>query len=415
VTIDVLANDSDADGDSLSVSAVAQGSNGSVATNGATVTYTPTAGFSGSDVFTYTASDGQGGTDTATVTVTVTFVNTPPTAVDDSATTPEDTAVTVNVLANDSDADGDSLSVSAVAQGANGSVATNGTTVTYTPTADFNGSDVFTYTASDGQGGTDTATVTVTVGTPCPEPGDTNGDCTVNAGDISALVLEIFDGDGDAPGGAPGGSFPGTHGCDANEDNRCDAGDISCTILIIFNGEGACGGSGTSASVSQAAPTLSLPELVTTAGESRVRVPLSYAGNGHSISSLAFSIDYDESWLSLEGSDAVLLDLPAAFSGSADISVSRTAGEVNIAIFDAAAPLEALPSGTLGTLTFSLAAPPTAAEAAVEFSAGQAASFGTTTGESVAGVVDGGVVRISPTDGQPEQVERQIFLPSIAP
>ena len=72
-------------------------------------------------------------------------------------------------------------------------------------------------------------------------PGDCNGDDKVDAGDLSALVLEIFDGDGNLPGNAPGGGFAGTIGCDANEDNNVDAGDLSCTVLTIFNGLGACG------------------------------------------------------------------------------------------------------------------------------------------------------------------------------
>jgi uncharacterized repeat protein (TIGR01451 family) len=72
VTIDVLHNDSDPDGDALTVASVTQGTHGSVVNNSDDVTYTPDSGFSGTDSFTYTVSDGNGGTDTATVTVTVT-------------------------------------------------------------------------------------------------------------------------------------------------------------------------------------------------------------------------------------------------------------------------------------------------------------------------------------------------------
>ena len=73
VVISVLTNDSDIDGDSLSISAFTQGSNGAVTDNGnGTLTYTPNNGFSGSDSFTYTISDGNGGSDTASVNVTVT-------------------------------------------------------------------------------------------------------------------------------------------------------------------------------------------------------------------------------------------------------------------------------------------------------------------------------------------------------
>lgn len=72
VLINVLANDSDPDGDNLSVTAISQGANGVVVNNNdGTITYTPNSGFSGADSFTYTISDGSGGNDTATVNVTV--------------------------------------------------------------------------------------------------------------------------------------------------------------------------------------------------------------------------------------------------------------------------------------------------------------------------------------------------------
>jgi hypothetical protein len=71
ITINVLANDTDPDGDTLSVSAVTQPANGTVVNNGTNVTFTPAAGFSGTTTFTYTVSDGHNGSDTATVTVTV--------------------------------------------------------------------------------------------------------------------------------------------------------------------------------------------------------------------------------------------------------------------------------------------------------------------------------------------------------
>ena len=98
-----------------------------------------------------------------TFTITVTDANDPPVAVNDSATTPADTPVTIDVLDNDSDMDGDTLTVDSVTQGTNGSVTNNGNDVTYTPDPIFTGTDSFTYTISDGNGGTDTATVTVTV------------------------------------------------------------------------------------------------------------------------------------------------------------------------------------------------------------------------------------------------------------
>jgi hypothetical protein len=70
---------------------------------------------------------------------------------------------------------------------------------------------------------------------------DCNSDLQVDAGDLSALTLEIFDGDGDDPAQAAGGDFAGSPACDANADNTIDAGDLSCTVLIAFEGSGACG------------------------------------------------------------------------------------------------------------------------------------------------------------------------------
>jgi RHS repeat-associated protein len=75
VTITVLGNDFDPDGDPISITSVTQGANGTVTHNGSTTTYTPKNNFGGDDSFTYTISDGKGGFATATVTVTV---NSPP-------------------------------------------------------------------------------------------------------------------------------------------------------------------------------------------------------------------------------------------------------------------------------------------------------------------------------------------------
>ncbi|MEO0948170.1 MAG: Ig-like domain-containing protein, partial [Cyanobacteria bacterium J06641_5] len=120
--------------------------------------------------------------------------NTPPVAVDDSATTDEDVAVIIDVLANDSDPDPeDVLSIDTVTEGANGTVTINDDgTLTYTPDTGFSGTDSFTYTISDAEGATSTATVSVTVGLddiPATPDLDVDGD-----GDVVAAVdiLNIF-------------------------------------------------------------------------------------------------------------------------------------------------------------------------------------------------------------------------------
>ena len=155
-------------GDTLSVTAVSTPSNGAAAITGnrTTVNYTPDAGFHGSDSFTYVVSDGNRGTDTGRVNVTVTTVDDPPVATNDAATTAEDTPVDIDVVANDTDVEGDTLRVSAVGTPSQGTAiikAGSTTEVTYTPNANFHGSDSFTYVVSDGNGGTDTGTANVTI------------------------------------------------------------------------------------------------------------------------------------------------------------------------------------------------------------------------------------------------------------
>ncbi len=74
----LLANDTDIDGDPLTISSVGQPSNGTVVLNGdGSITYTPNPGFSGTDSFSYTTSDGNGGTSTGTVSLNV-AANEPP-------------------------------------------------------------------------------------------------------------------------------------------------------------------------------------------------------------------------------------------------------------------------------------------------------------------------------------------------
>jgi len=141
VTINVLANDSDPDGDPISLASFGQGSNGTVTEVGGQLVYTPNPGFVGTDTFTYSITDGNGATDSATVTVSVGAVNVAPTTQDDQYRTPEDTQLTIaaaGVLANDTDLDGDTLTVTSYTQPANGTVTigSDGNLV-YTPNANF--------------------------------------------------------------------------------------------------------------------------------------------------------------------------------------------------------------------------------------------------------------------------------------
>jgi hypothetical protein len=168
VLIDALANDSDPDGDALTLAGVSDPANGTAAIENGQVRYTADAGFSGTETFTYAVEDGNGGSDTATVSVEVTAaaeqpVNTAPDALADEAFSDAGAAVLIDVLANDSDPDGDMLTLTGVSDPANGTAATENGQVRYTPDAGFSGTETFTYAVFDGNGGSDSAGVTVTV------------------------------------------------------------------------------------------------------------------------------------------------------------------------------------------------------------------------------------------------------------
>jgi serine/threonine protein phosphatase PrpC len=196
VTVAVLANDFDFDGDRLTVTAVGTPTNGAAVRNADnTVTYTPNSGTTaGSDSFTYTISDGHGGTSSATVTVQL--ANRAPTAVSDSAST-HAAPVTIAVLANDGDPDGDPLTVTAVGTPASGTAVRNAdNTVTYTPNSGTTAStDQFTYTVSDGHGGTSTATVSIQLANQAPKAVD-----DVASTHSAAVIVPVLANDSDPDG-----------------------------------------------------------------------------------------------------------------------------------------------------------------------------------------------------------------------
>lgn len=157
----------DPDGDTLTASITSAPSNGSASIDGMIVTYTPALNFNGSDAFEVTVSDGKGGTDPAMVSITVAPVDDPPTAVNDSASTMENTSVIIDVLTNDTDIDGGAKTITAVSNPQNGAVTLNADqTVTFTPTPDVVGTGSFEYTLNGGSN----ALVTVTITGSTPQP-----------------------------------------------------------------------------------------------------------------------------------------------------------------------------------------------------------------------------------------------------
>jgi hypothetical protein len=166
VSINVLGNDENAAGGSVSL--VASPSKGTASVAGGSVTYTPYANAFGSDQFTYKVTVGGLVSNVATVAISIAAVNDAPVAGADSATTVAGVSIDIPVLSNDTDIDGDTLSVSSAGPSASGATISvvDGGQVRYTPAPGFSGPESFSYTVADGQGGTATGQVSVTVASP---------------------------------------------------------------------------------------------------------------------------------------------------------------------------------------------------------------------------------------------------------
>jgi hypothetical protein len=186
----------DADGNILTYSIVAQPAHGSASVAAGKLAYTPAANYNGADSFTYKANDGTVDSNTATVSVTVTAVNDAPVCSPVTLNTAEDTPGQTNPSCTD--ADGNILTYYIVAQPAHGSASVAAGKLAYTPAANYNGADSFTYKANDGTADSNTATVSVTVTavndapvcspvtltTAEDTPGQTNPSCTDADGNI---------------------------------------------------------------------------------------------------------------------------------------------------------------------------------------------------------------------------------------
>ncbi|MEM7132187.1 MAG: Ig-like domain-containing protein, partial [Chloroflexota bacterium] len=166
----VLANDSDPDGDELTIDTVpvSAPSHGTLVINpDGTFRYTPNASFIGDDSFTYQISDGRGGSATAEVTITVTQGNRAPVARDDRAILVQDQVLNgENLLANDSDPEGDALSINTVpiVNTKHGTLVINADgSFIYTPNGGYLGTDTFTYQLMDSNGSRDTANVIIVI------------------------------------------------------------------------------------------------------------------------------------------------------------------------------------------------------------------------------------------------------------
>lgn len=211
--INVLANDTDPNGDALTIesavisSTLPTGQPGtlSVQPDGALLRFTPPAGFVGVQILQYTVSDGHGGSATAAVTVTVLPVALPPVAVPDVYTVPTDSPqTTLAVLANDVDGAGGGLtiesaaSVATIPPGSAGTVEIVDNALDYTPPAGFTGAESLQYTIVDANGATATTTVLITIA-PITAPPIAAPDAFAVAPD-STVALDVLANDIDLSG-----------------------------------------------------------------------------------------------------------------------------------------------------------------------------------------------------------------------
>jgi Bacterial Ig domain len=191
VTVNVLTNDSDPENQAISITSSSNPTNGTANCTATTCTYTPNANFVGSDSFTYTISDGFG--DNATATVSITVQNRAPNAVSDSGSSLANTPITIDVLANDTDPEGQALNITGSSNGSNGTVTCSSSGCTYTPNANFVGTDSFTYTISDGNGGSATGTVTVVISAPTIMANSDEATLSVAAGTTIEIAVTAND------------------------------------------------------------------------------------------------------------------------------------------------------------------------------------------------------------------------------
>jgi VCBS repeat-containing protein len=164
VAASILANDTDVDGDELSVVKVSNPAHGTLTLNpDGTFTYVPNANFNGTDTFTYKVNDGKADSEVQTVTIEVQAVNDAPVAVASSLEVTEDVQAEGTVSA--SDVEGDALTYSLVEDGKKGTVTLNRQTgaYTYQPNANVHGTDTFSFKVNDGTVDSEVVNVAVSI------------------------------------------------------------------------------------------------------------------------------------------------------------------------------------------------------------------------------------------------------------
>ncbi|MEM7538008.1 MAG: Ig-like domain-containing protein [Chloroflexota bacterium] len=389
ISITPLINDTDVDGDTLSLDDnFTTPISGTLTKSGTSLLYQPDndfnylgAGTSVTMSIEYTATDGHGGASQTRILFTIHGAADSPitNGYSNTVRTAPGQRTVIDALVDDSDPDtGDTLAILSVTQPVSGTASVQNNQVIYTPTSDFYGIQMLSYIIKDSANLTASGQITVAVGI----AGDCNQDGFVDAGDLTACVVEVFDNDADHWLRVPQGSFLGNPvGCDPNEDMLVGAGDLSCKVLKVLNGASASCVDDTvsAASRNQAVATLTLPEVLAVEN-GQVEVPITLNGNGHQIGAAVLHLDIDESLLTFDESTGLSHDLPLSYDSFTSFD-GRHLGITYISLL-----LDEMPDGVITTLTFSLVnenISMTELTDAVGFSVRQRTSLGSIMGQSV--------------------------------
>jgi hypothetical protein len=216
---------------------------------------------------------------------------------------------------------------------------------------------------------------------PATMAGDCNGDGIRDAGDISGLVNEIFDADGNLPANVPLSTFAGSPvGCNPNNDTIIDAGDVSCMAKLMF-------GTACSGGTASLAASFTLNPLINLSGPSALlqgvayKVPVQYTGNGSSVNSLIFSVRYDPDTMYFDPADAdedgipdaLNLSLPAGFQAFVSLA---TPSQIGVVVVNLSDPDAVLADGSLGEVTFLVPRDAQPGKTEISFGEDPAVSFG---------------------------------------
>jgi gliding motility-associated-like protein len=286
------------------------------------VMYTPTANYNGPASISYRVNDNNGSvSNTATLSVTVTSVNDVPVAVNDIASTTEDIPVSFTVTTNDSDADGSidnatvdlnpaTSTIDAAFSNASGNWNVTSGSVTYTPTANYNGGASVAYTVNDIAGGTSnsaTLSITVTAANDLP---------TIT----SILPLSIAE---DAPGGT--GPLAFTVGDVETAVGSLTLTRVSDNLALVPNANVVFGGS-------LASRTVTVTPLANQTGVANITITVNDANGGSTSTSFELTVTADnDAPVAMDDIASTFEDIPVTFNVTGNDSDD---GSINAATVD---------------------------------------------------------------------------------